>query len=511
MKHAAEGNQYIQKVLIANRGEIAWRAMQACQELGIDTVSVYAEDDKDSKHVWLSKEAYSLGEGALANTYLNQERLIEIALYCGAQAIYPGYGFLAENYQFVKKVENAGLIFIGPRSEHVKLFGDKNQSRELACRVGLPIIGGMPLNGESAEFIEMRFGFPVLVKALSGGGGKGMRIVTNKDEWESACSQSRSEAAKAFGDDSLLVEKYIEHGRHIEVQVLSDSYGHHVHLFERECSLQRRYQKIVEESPALNLSDSVKQTLYDAAIKITSFISYRGAGTVEFLLAPDGHYYFLEVNPRIQVEHPVTEALTGIDLVKWQMRIARGEALDFEQKDVRANGHAIEVRVCSENPINDFMPTAGIIQKWNVPLRKDVRFDSAMDAGVRIGTSYDSMIAKIIAWGSTREETIEKLKAFLNDFYIEGVKNNREYLLGILKHEKFSGLDSLDVHFLSTYHDQILANMVWDENTKALAIAAKLLLDSDINDATEEVSEANTKTSSRAKSIWKDLKGFRNE
>src|SRR5690606_34183389 len=350
----------IKKILVANRGEIALRVLKTAKEMGIKIVTIYAEDDKNLPHALFSDEAYSLGQGPLSETYLNKHKIIDIAKKSGADAIHPGYGFLSENAEFCSMVEKAGIIFIGPTSESIILMGDKIGSKVALEKINIPMIPGYHGDNQEISFLETKakeIGFPVLIKASAGGGGKGMRIVQEESELRDAISGAKSEALKAFSNDKVLIEKYIVNPRHIEVQLMSDTHGNHLHFFERECSIQRRYQKVVEETPAPNLSDDLRKRICETAAEISKGINYRGAGTVEFILTPDGKFYFLEMNTRLQVEHPVTEMVTGHDLVRYQILVAEGEKLNLKQSDIKQNGHAIECRIYAEDPDNDFMPS----------------------------------------------------------------------------------------------------------------------------------------------------------
>ncbi len=430
----------IKKILVANRGEIALRVLKTAKEMGIKVVTVYAEDDKALPHALFADESYSLGLGALSETYLNKNKLIEIAKKSQVDAIHPGYGFLSENADFARLVESSGFIFIGPTAESIVLMGDKIGSKNALEKIKIPMIPGYHGDDQSVENLAKKskeIGFPVLIKASAGGGGKGMRIVHKEAELTEAIRGAKSEALKAFSNDKVLIEKYVVNPRHIEVQLMSDTHGNHLHFFERECSIQRRYQKIVEETPAPQMSQELRLKICETAVQISSGINYRGAGTIEFILAPDGHYYFLEMNTRLQVEHPVTEMVTGYDLVKFQILVAQGDKLSVKQSEIMQKGQAIECRIYAEDPDNDFMPSIGKIEKIGVPTLRDVRLDCGFLDGTEVGVNYDPMLAKLIVWGENREVAISKSIQSLDEVLFLGVKTNRDYLKRILGHKKF--------------------------------------------------------------------------
>lgn len=493
----------IKKILVANRGEIALRVLKTAKEMGIKIVTIFADDDKDLPHALYSDEAYSLGQGPLSETYLNKHKIIEIAQKSGADAIHPGYGFLSENAEFCSMVEKAGLIFIGPKSESIILMGDKIGSKQALEKINIPMIPGYHGDNQELKFLEakaMEIGFPVLIKASAGGGGKGMRIVHQESELSEAISGAKSEALKAFSNDKVLIEKYIVNPRHIEVQLMSDTHGNHLHFFERECSIQRRYQKVVEETPAPNLSDDLRKRICETAAEISKGINYRGAGTVEFILTPDGKFYFLEMNTRLQVEHPVTEMVTGHDLVKYQILVAEGEKLNLKQSDIKQNGHAIECRIYAEDPDNDFMPSIGKIDRIGVPTLRDVRLDCGFLDGTEVGVNYDPMLAKLIAWGETRELAISKTIASLDEVLFLGVKTNRDYLKRILGHKEFIA-GHTHTHFIPDYKKDLEAKEFSDKNMADL-VAALIF---------GEKKRVQTSTSGLGASTpWHNLTGFRN-
>lgn len=430
----------IQRLLIANRGEIACRIVATCRAMGIQTVTLHAEDDAALPHTYRGDIAVRLEGQGLAATYLNIDAIIAAAKASGADAIHPGYGFLSENARFAEAVAKAGLLFVGPPAGIIARMGDKAESRILCQSIGVPTVPGY--DGGSTDIAVLtdeakRIGYPVLVKAAAGGGGKGMRIVEQPSELAAAIASARSEAQHAFGDDRLLLEKYLVKPRHIEVQVFSDLQGNHVHLFERECSIQRRHQKIVEESPAPQLPAATRARMVEAAITITRHIGYVGAGTVEFIMDSAGEFYFLEMNTRLQVEHPVTELVTGLDLVKLQLEVAQGSPLPFTQAQLASRGHAVEVRLYAEDPDRGFLPSPGTLGAFSLPHVPHVRCENGYRDGTVVSASYDPMIAKIAAWGADRVEAIQRLIDALEQTRIVGVTNNRNYLLRILRHPDF--------------------------------------------------------------------------
>jgi acetyl/propionyl-CoA carboxylase alpha subunit len=418
------------RLLIANRGEIAVRILRTCRAMGIETVAVYSEFDAGALHVRLADLAVPIGPPAARDSYLNIPAILQAGRLSGADAIHPGYGFLAENADFAAACENAGLVFVGPRSSVIRAMGSKIGGRTLAQEAGVPVA----LSGSDQDIAKL--GFPVLIKASAGGGGRGMRIVRDPGELQDALEASRGEAARAFGDDALLVEKYIEDSRHIEIQIFGDHHGNLMHLFERDCSVQRRYQKVIEESPSPAVTPDLRERMAGAALALAKKIGYTNAGTVEFLLAPSGEFYFIEVNTRIQVEHPVTEMVTGLDLVRLQIEIAQGRPLPAGPP--RQNGHAIEARLYAEDPENDFLPSTGTLHVWRPPSAlEDVRVDSGVDEGTEIGVHYDPLLAKVIAHAPDRETAIHKLSFALRNFVAQGAVTNREFLLDVLDNHDF--------------------------------------------------------------------------
>ncbi len=425
------------KILVANRGEIAIRVMRAAKALGIRTVAVYAEVDKASWHVSFADEAYSLGEQELSDTYLNVDKIIAIARETGTDAIHPGYGFLSESPALVEACEKSGIVFIGPDARAIRLMGNKIESRRYVQEIGVPTTRGV--TGDKDELIAeaRKIPLPILVKAAAGGGGKGMRIVRDYDELPAIIETTQREAKSYFGDGTVYVEKYVEQPRHIEIQVMGDKHGNAVHLFERECSIQRRYQKIIEESPSPTLTPEVRQQMGEAAVRIASGIGYSNAGTIEFLVDKDLNFYFLEMNTRIQVEHPTTEMVTGIDLVKEQISVAAGNPLSFAQKDIGQQGHAIECRVYAEDPANNFLPSPGTMTLYREPENYRVRIDACTDRPTTIHSFYDPMISKVIVWEDTREHARLKMIEVLKDYIIQGIKTNIRFLIELLQEKNY--------------------------------------------------------------------------
>lgn len=430
----------IKKILVANRGEIAVRIIRACRESGIPSVAVYSDVDRGAPHIQLADQAVLIGPAPPLESYLNMDKLTDTAKRTKANAIHPGYGFLAENSNFAKRCEDEGIIFIGPDSKALALVGDKVASRETMTKAKIPIIPGMRSKGKNLkEFVSEadKIGYPVLLKASLGGGGKGMRVINSRDELKSAVEAGKREAKSAFGDESVYLEKYIEKPRHIEFQVLADHHGNVVHLFERECSIQRRHQKIVEETPSTALNDDLRSKMGEIAKKVIKVSGYTNAGTVEFLLDKDGKFYFLEVNARLQVEHPITELTTGIDLVKSQISIANEEELKIGEQDLSQRGHAIECRIYAEDPDNDFLPSFGKILFVKEPIGPGIRNDSGIYSGLDVPMHYDPILAKLITWGEDRETARKKMVAALSDYVILGIRTQIGFLKDVMEHSEF--------------------------------------------------------------------------
>ena len=430
----------INKVLIANRGEIAVRVIRACKEMNIKTVAIYSEADKDALHVRLADEAVCVGPAKSSDSYLNEKNILEAACLTGADSIHPGFGFLAENAKFAKMCEECNIKFIGPSYETIELMGNKINSKKLMKENDVPVIEGSKdkLNSYSeAQKLAQSIGYPVILKASAGGGGKGIRIVFKEQDLEDMLSLVKQEAKNAFGDDTIYMEKYIQNPRHVEIQILSDMYNNCVYLGERDCSVQRNNQKILEEAPSTVLNNAMRKAMGEAAVRAAKAANYEGAGTVEFLVDSSNNYYFMEMNTRIQVEHPVTEMMTGIDIVKQQLKIASGKRLDLMQDKIKPRGHSIECRINAENPYKNFMPSPGKITKLVLPGGNETRVDTAVYEGYTIPPYYDSMIAKVIVHARTRNDAILKIKRALDECIIEGIDTNIEFLKSILSNEKF--------------------------------------------------------------------------
>lgn len=438
-----------QKLLIANRGEIAVRIIRACREMGIATVAVCSTADREALHAQLADECVCIGPARPAESYLNMEQILSAAIATGAQAIHPGFGFLSENTKFARMCRQCGIDFIGPSPESIEKMGDKSQARQTMIGAGVPVIPGTQQtysDVQEAKEQADQIGYPVMIKASAGGGGKGMRVAANAAEFKELFLMAQNETKQAFADDRMYLERYLEHARHIEVQVLADRYGNTIHLGERDCSIQRRHQKMIEESPAVSLDGKLRGEMGEAAVRAAKAAGYYSAGTVEFLVDDDGHFYFMEMNTRIQVEHPVTEMVTGIDLIKQMIRIAAGEKLSYEQKDVAVRGHAIECRISAEDPSRGFLPCAGTVTGLYLPGGNGVRVDSLLYNGCRIPPFYDSMLAKIIVHADTRGEAICKMRSALGELVIEGITTNADFLYELTGSERFADGDSKSIN-----------------------------------------------------------------
>lgn len=484
------------KILIANRGEIAVRIIRACKELGAKTVAVYSDADRGSAHVALADEAYNVGPPKPTESYLVKENIVEIAKKSGAQAIHPGFGFLSENDSFAELCEKEGITFIGPTAESIKLMGDKITARKIAHDAGVPLVPGSDgaVSDVEASRVAEKIGYPVMIKASAGGGGKGMRLVRDKKEFESSLRMARSEAFSAFGDDSVFVERFIELPRHIEIQILADSHGKILHLFERECSIQRRHQKVIEEAPSGFISAKTRKKMGETAINIAKAVNYRGAGTVEFIVDQKQNFYFLEMNTRIQVEHPVTEMITGIDIVKWMIKVACGEHLPFKQSEIKINGHAVECRVYAEDPETNFLPSPGLLQYVKTPAGPGVRDDSSIYSGYEVTSYYDPMLSKLVTWGETRENAINRMASALKEYIVLGVKTNLGFLIEVMKEEEFRKA-RIDTNYIER-HPELLKPSI--DNIEPVLIAAGI--------AMEEADSKNGKSEkSQLTSGWKML------
>ncbi len=442
------------KILIANRGEIAIRVIRAAHELGIMTVAVYSEADSDSLHTRFADESVCIGPPSPRDSYLNIPRVISAAEVTGADAVHPGYGFLAENAEFADICESCNIVFIGPRPEHIKTMGDKMLAKTTMSKAGVPVIPGSKSDIASikeANKIAKEFSYPIMLKAAAGGGGKGMRIVYNDDELESGFRLAQAEARIAFGDDRIYIEKYIEDPRHIEIQILGDQQGNVIHLGERECSIQRRHQKLIEETPSPAVNEKLRKSLGEAAVAGAEEIGYSSAGTVEFLLGQDQKFYFMEMNTRIQVEHPVTEMVSGLDIVKEQIKIAAGVKLGISQDDIKLSGHAIECRINAEDPERDFIPTPGNIKFLHLPGGPGIRVDTHVYAGYTIPSYYDSIIAKVISYDKTREDAIKRMRRALEEIYIDGISTTVNFHLMVMQNQGF-----LEGRFSTSFIDTII-------------------------------------------------------
>ncbi len=499
------------KVLIANRGEIALRVIRACQELGVKTVAVYSDADANAPHVREADEAVNIGPSPAAQSYLLGDRLIEVALRTGAEAIHPGYGFLSERAWFARAVRDAGLVFIGPPAESIEAMGSKTAARQLVMAAGVPVVPGTTealRDADEAKIIADKFGYPVLLKAAAGGGGKGMRVVHAANELADALASAQREARNAFGDDAVYVEKYIDGPRHVEIQILADSYGHVIHLGERECSVQRRHQKMIEEAPSVAVSPELRALMGATAVAAARAAGYVNAGTCEFLLDKSGSFYFLEMNTRIQVEHPVTELVMGLDLVQWQIRIAAGEPLPFTQKDFHPRGWAIECRITSEDPANGFLPSTGRVEYLHVPSGPGVRWDGGIETGSEIGLYYDPMLAKLIVHAPTRALAIARMRRALLELTIVGVETSRGFHLRVMDHPAFKSGD-ITIQWLEQTLPE-LTRPVSDANAlKLAAVAAALVTHAERRASAPSrastASSASNDTSSSGRSSWAAL------
>ncbi|MEW6078544.1 MAG: biotin carboxylase N-terminal domain-containing protein [Thermodesulfobacteriota bacterium] len=493
----------IRKILIANRGEIAVRVINTCREMGITSVTLYSDADAALPHTFMSDEAFCLGGGSLADTYLHQDRILAIAGQCGADAIHPGYGFLSENPVFCEKVTAAGLIFIGPTPEAMRLMGDKITSKKRMAEAAIPVIPGYNGDIQDGAFLMEQaeaIGFPVLIKATAGGGGKGMRVVHGPLDFPDALDGAKREAQNAFSNDRVLIEKFMPRSRHIEVQVFGDTHGNYLHFFERECSIQRRHQKIIEETPSTALTPEKRAAITGSAVEVARVIRYVGAGTVEFIYDDSGNFYFLEMNTRLQVEHPITEMVTGFDLVRLQIEVAAGHPLPVRQEDIRQTGHAIEARIYAEDPDNEFLPTTGVICEIGSSRMNGVRLDSGFRDGNSVTIKYDPMLAKLIAHGSTRQEARDRLILALDDILFQGVKTNREFLKRVLASAPFADGNTF-TSFIAEF-EQALKKAAYSSDEIALIIAGFLF--------DERETPLPAVAAATAQTAWDMVPGFRN-
>lgn len=463
------------KILIANRGEIACRVIRTAKALGVKTVAVYSDADKNAQHVLLADEAIHIGPAASSESYLQVDKVIEAAKTTGAQAIHPGYGFLSENEKFAEALKAANIAFIGPPASSIAAMGSKSAAKEIMDKAGVPLVPGYHGENQSEDLLleeSKKIGFPVLLKAAYGGGGKGMRIVNDEKLFSEALASAKREAKSSFSNDKMLVEKYIGQPRHVEIQVFCDAHGNAVYLSERDCSVQRRHQKVVEEAPAPRLSEETRHAMGEAAVRAAQAIDYEGAGTVEFLLDHDESFYFMEMNTRLQVEHPVTEMITGVDLVEWQLRVASGEQLPLAQSDIKINGHSFEARIYAENADQDFMPSSGVLDVLEFPTSSEhIRIDSGVIAQDEVTTFYDPMIAKLIVWGETREAALRKLQLALLDTHIVGPSTNTNYLYRIATHPQFVDAQ-VSTHFIDDYQQDLTGQLTAEQTEKLSWVTA---------------------------------------
>ena len=465
----------MKKILIANRGEIAIRVMKTAQKMGIKTVAVYSTVDRNAPHVKFADEAVCIGEAPSSESYLLGSKIIEVAKSLGVDAIHPGYGFLSENADFAEECEKNNIIFIGPKSKAIRVMGSKLAAKDAVKEYNIPMVPGVDeaiTDIEKAKVAAKAIGFPILIKASAGGGGKGMRVVESESDFESQMNRAISEAIAAFGDGSVFIEKYVASPRHIEIQVMADSHGTILYLFERECSIQRRHQKVIEEAPSSVLTAELRKKMGEAAVLVAKACDYLGAGTVEFLLDENNNFYFLEMNTRLQVEHPVTEWITGTDLVELQIRVARGEALAFKQEDLKIKGHAVELRVYAEDPMNDFLPSVGHLEVYQLPFGENIRVDNGFEQGMDIPIYYDPMLAKLITYGETREEAIQLMIKAISDYHVEGVQTTLPFGKFVFEHEAFRS-GNFDTHFVKKYYN---ADVLKTQMNKEAEIAALIAM-----------------------------------
>ncbi len=462
------------KILVANRGEIAFRIMKTLRKMGIKTVAVYSEADRNAPHVRYADEAVCIGEAPSSQSYLQGDRIIEVAKELKVEGIHPGYGFLSENAKFAEAVEKSGIQFIGPRPHAIRIMGSKLAAKDAVKNYNIPMVPGIDeaiTDPERAAKIAQEIGFPILIKASAGGGGKGMRIVDKPEDLKEQMDRAISEATSAFGDGSVFIEKYIGSPRHIEIQVLADTHGNVVHLFERECSIQRRHQKVIEEAPSVVLDEETRRRMGEAAIQVAKACDYVGAGTVEFLLDESRNFYFLEMNTRLQVEHPVTELITGIDLVEQQVKVARGERLAFTQEDLHIKGHALELRVYAEDPLNDFLPSVGTLNRYRIPEGQGIRVDNGFEEGMEIPIYYDPMMAKLITYGETREAALQLMLKAIKEYEVQGVETTLPFGKFVFEHNAFRS-GNFDTHFVQTHYSPEKIQATREEEARLAALIA---------------------------------------
>ena len=464
----------MKKIVVANRGEIAIRVMKTARKMGIKTVAVYSTIDRNAPHVKFADEAVCIGEAPSNQSYLLGSKIIEVAKSLGADAIHPGYGFLSENADFAEEAERNGIIFIGPKSKAIRIMGSKLAAKDAVKDYNIPMVPGYDqaiTDVEKAKEVATAIGFPILIKASAGGGGKGMRVVEKEADFESQMDRAISEAISAFGDGSVFIEKYVASPRHIEIQIMADSHGNILYLFERECSIQRRHQKVIEEAPSSVLTPELRKQMGEAAVLVAKSCDYLGAGTVEFLLDENNNFYFLEMNTRLQVEHPVTEIISGVDLVEMQIQVARGEALTIQQEDLKIKGHAVELRVYAEDPLNDFLPSVGHLDVYQLPVGEGVRVDNGFEQGMDIPIYYDPMLSKLITYGATREEAIQTMIQAIDNYKIEGVSTTLPFGKFVFEHEAFRS-GNFDTHFVKKYYSVEKLKAQSEKEAKIAAMVA---------------------------------------
>ena len=464
----------MKKILVANRGEIAIRVMSTAQKMGIKTVAVYSTADRNAPHVKFADEAVLIGEAPSNQSYLLGDKIIEVAKSLNVDGIHPGYGFLSENADFAELCEKNNITFIGPKSHAIRVMGSKLAAKDAVKDYDIPMVPGTDqaiTDIPEAKKIAKTIGFPILIKASAGGGGKGMRVVEKEDEFESQMNRAISEAVNAFGDGSVFIEKYVGSPRHIEIQVMADTHGNVIHLFERECSIQRRHQKVVEEAPSVVLTPELREEMGQAAIKVAKACDYVGAGTVEFLLDENKNFYFLEMNTRLQVEHPVSEIIAGVDLVELQIKVARGQALEIQQSDLKINGHALELRIYAEDPLNDFLPSVGHLDVYKLPEGKGIRVDNGFEQGMDIPIYYDPMLAKLITYGKTREEAMQLMRQAIADYDVKGIETTLPFGTFVFNHDAFKSGD-FDTHFVKKYYSPEALKQDAEHEAKLAALFA---------------------------------------
>ncbi len=494
----------IKKIVVANRGEIALRVMRTAKDMGIKTVAVYSTADRKALHVRYADEAYCIGEAPSSQSYLLGDKIIALAKSCGADAIHPGYGFLSENANFSRKCKEAGIIFIGPSAESIEIMGSKIGAKKAAASYNIPLVPGINeaiSDVEEAKKVAKQIGYPILIKASAGGGGKGMRLVEKEEDFAEQMQRAVSEAVAAFGDGSVFIEKFVTSPRHIEIQLVGDQHGNVVHFFERECSIQRRHQKLVEEAPSSCLTPEIREKMGKCATDVARACNYYGAGTVEFVVDADLNFYFLEMNTRLQVEHPVSELITGVDLVRLQILVAEGKPLPMKQEDLKINGHAMEIRVCAENPLNNFLPEVGTLTTYKRPQGTGVRVDDGFEQGMEIPIYYDSMIAKLITYGKDRSETIARMIRAIDEYQITGVPTTLQFCQFVMRHEAFVSGD-FNTKFIEKYYKPKLlaAPLTADE-----AQVAALLLHHIIEEKpTAQLAPTPSQATPLAKSKWRE-------